>query len=29
MLRRHHEQDAGQVDEVKQHLEMVLDHFKV
>jgi len=29
MFRKLHEQDAKQVEEIKGHLKMVLDHFKV
>jgi hypothetical protein len=29
MFRKLHEQDARQVEEIKKHLKMVLDHFKV
>jgi len=29
MFRRLHEQDSRQVEEIKKHLKMVLDHFKV
>jgi hypothetical protein len=29
MFRKLHEQDAKQVDEIKGHLKLVMDHFKV
>jgi len=29
MFRNLHEQDSRQVEEIKKHLKMVLDHFKV